>query len=555
MASTPRPYLWKTCVKRADEVDGLGGIAHYFTKDAQSFYLHNGIAAKNMVVEDGHWEDATAGDEINFQTNPFTQMSMTHPSTGSLYASVILPGEGDQGLYLVRYTYAKDMGHFVSSAQWKMQVDNPISQLSASLKNYDSDAFTKAASLYVPGARVELGLTLGDSEIYMLGMVHLDEMDYKFNSPTVTLSGRNTTGYVLNDSTFNAKGKKEGTVKSVTKWVLDYFGIEKYEIQDNSTSFKLEYEANMTGLKALQDICDKVSGFDTGTDWDIEETWDGTIVVGFNAFRASYLPKQVYKYNSGELFKRSSNKAIDGAYSKIYCTGKDSNGHDLTPVCLDVTTWKWWNVVPNKTYFPPTLEGTTQAELAKFAAAMAKQIKRTGLNESYSSSIRPQLLVGDYATYVEGETETDIGIITQITHNMTERGYTTEFVADSGGDKQSLVTRSVSSSQAVYTSARRNSGDNRTKRLIDFIKSTAQQVVRTSGAGGGGSSSSGVDDVLVDGTSVVSDHVANIDLSGKQDSLTAGDRISIDDDVISADITPFSIVDGKMCITYKEEVE
>ena len=64
MATTPRPYLWEFCTKRADVVDGLGGMAHYFTEDAQSFYLHNGISAKNMVVDDGQWDDATASGEV-----------------------------------------------------------------------------------------------------------------------------------------------------------------------------------------------------------------------------------------------------------------------------------------------------------------------------------------------------------------------------------------------------------------------------------------------------------------------------------------------------------
>ena len=78
----------------------------------------------------------------------------------------------------------------------------------------------------------------------------------------------------------------------------------------------------------------------------------------------------------------------------------------------------------------------------------------------------------------------------------------------------------------------------------------------TWGEGGGGGGSDGVLDVTVDGVSVVDeDRVAEIDLTGKQDVLTAGDRISISQDTISANIAPFSIVDGKMCITYKGEVE
>lgn len=68
--------------------------------------------------------------------------------------------------------------------------------------------------------------------------------------------------------------------------------------------------------------------------------------------------------------------------------------------------------------------------------------------------------------------------------------------------------------------------------------------------------SSGVADVEVDGTSVVNEQgVAEINLTGKQNTLTPGDRISINNNTISSSIFPFSIVNGKICITYDEEVD
>lgn len=556
MATTPRKYLWQFCTRRADDIEGLGGVAHYYTAEAQSLYLKDGISTKELAFEEGHWEDAVEGEEDNINTDEYTQLSFTHPATGSLYGSAILPDEeGDEvSLYLLRYTYAKDIGNLINSAKWGLQIDNPINQLSASIKNYSSDAFTKSSSLFQPGAKAVLGLTMGDSEIYKMGTIYLDDVDFKYNSPTVSLSGRNVTGYILKDSTFNIVGKKTDTISNLCAWVLDMFGIDKYMIQENNTQITYEYDASRTGLQALQDIADKASGFDSGTDWDIEEMWDGTIIIGYNSFRSSYLPKSVFKFDKSDLFKRSSTKVIDGAYSKVYCTGTDANGHELTPVVEEVTTWKWWNVVPNKTYFAPTLENTTQAELVRYAKMLAKQYKKTGLNESYSCSIKPQLLVGDFATAIEDDgDENDIGIITQVNHSFGEKGYGTDFVADSGGDKQTLLTRSASTNENVYTSTRRMGGDNRTKRLYDYIQNTAKQIVRTSPGGGGGTT--GVQDVLVDGTSVVSNNVANISLSDKQDALTAGDRISISQNTISANIAPFSIVNGKMCITYKEEVE
>lgn len=54
--------------------------------------------------------------------------------------------------------------------------------------------------------------------------------------------------------------------------------------------------------------------------------------------------------------------------------------------------------------------------------------------------------------------------------------------------------------------------------------------------GGGGA----IDDVTVDGTSVVTNRVAEIDLSGKQDVLTAGTNITITNNTISATDTTYS---------------
>ena len=54
-------------------------------------------------------------------------------------------------------------------------------------------------------------------------------------------------------------------------------------------------------------------------------------------------------------------------------------------------------------------------------------------------------------------------------------------------------------------------------------------------AGGGN-----VDDVLVDGISVVTNKIAEIDLTGKQDTLTAGTNIQIQSNIISATDTTYS---------------
>lgn len=80
----------------------------------------------------------------------------------------------------------------------------------------------------------------------------------------------------------------------------------------------------------------------------------------------------------------------------------------------------------------------------------------------------------------------------------------------------------------------------------------------------GGGGSGGVTDVQVDGSSVVNDGIAEIDLANnyynksqtdtllnaKQNTLTAGDGIKISSDVISLDY--LSVVNGEVCITFEE---
>ena len=552
MATTPRAYYWDFYTKRAEGVDNTGSIAHYYTAEAQSLYLHNGIARKDLNVFEGHWKTATAGNEESVTDDTYVQNAWTHPSTGALYGTAILDDDEDE-LYLLRYCYVKELGNLVANGNYRTSIDNPIVQVNADIKNYDIDAFAKKETLFAPGAKATLGIMMGDSEVYDLCEVHIDQVDFEYYKDKVSISGRNRTGHFLNDPTINLGGKITDTVTNLCKWVLDTLGIDNYEIEANLATLTIEFNPSDTGLSLLQKICDEASGVDDGTDWGIEEMPDGEIIIGFNSFRAMFLPKSVFKFGMGQLFKRSSSKSIDGAYSKIYCTGKDANGNDLTPVIKDVLTFKHWTVAPNKTYFAPTLENTTQNELNNYASSLAKQLKRTGLHESYNCTIRPNLLVGDYATLGTK----DIGIITEVTHKFGEKGFTTDFTADSAGDKKTLLQtrglRSAEEDEKVYTSARRNKGANRKQKIIDFIRNTAVEVVRSSGGSGGSSQPAGVTDVLVDGTSVVTDHVAEIDLTGKQDVLIAGDRITISQGVISADIQPFSIVDGKMNITFEQE--
>lgn len=77
--------------------------------------------------------------------------------------------------------------------------------------------------------------------------------------------------------------------------------------------------------------------------------------------------------------------------------------------------------------------------------------------------------------------------------------------------------------------------------LIDGATAGTRSLKVSDLPGGG---SSGVQDVLVDNVSVVDNEIASIDLSGKQDALTAGSNITIDNNVISAENTTYTAGDN-----------
>lgn len=464
MATTPRPYLWQFNVLRASSVENTGAAVHYFSEDAQTLYLKNGIAGRQLFVDDGHWEEAEAEEEVNITSDEYSDLSFTHPANGNLYGVAILPGD-ESTLYLLRYGYMKDISKFISQADYMLQADNPITQMTANMKNYSEPVFTKQTTLFEPGAKVTMGLMMGDSPLYEIGQAYLDEINFGYNRSNLSISGRNSIGHLLNDQTFDAVITYNDEATEVVKSILEHFGITKFFVEENSTTIKLKCAANDSGLKALQTLSDIMSDpLEDDKNWDIEETPDGTLIIGYDEFRSYYMPKSRFEFNGrSDIFKRSSSKMVDGAYTRVYCTGKTTGGSDLQPVSVPVNTFPYWSLGAHKTYFAPTLEEVTQSQLQTYAEQLAKQLKYTGITESYEMPIRPQLLVGDVVDITIDNTIQSIGTITEVQHILGERGYKTSFTVSSGGDATNVGTK-------VYTNARRNKGNNRKKRITDFIK-------------------------------------------------------------------------------------
>ena len=341
--------------------------------------------------------------------------------------------------------------------------------------NVKDALFTSEASLFAPSSKLTLGVAYGKGSISTLAIGYVDEVTWKYGAKTVSLSGRNSVGFYLNDQSYEADESYDGNAVDVFTLLFNKFGIENFVIDPLGAekTIKLSVQAKDTALKTIQTmnaICTDTTT--EGKMWDIEETFDGTVVVGYDEFRSQYMPRGTYQFDGkNDVFMVSINRAIDGVYSKVRCVGTDANKKDLTPVVKNVTSWKYWRVGEYKVFHSQKLEGTTQGDLEKYAKALAKQLRYVGRVIKYKTPLRPQLLIGDIAEVTNGieagEEVKNPSTITEIKHSFGQKGYFTEFTVDSGGDPQKLENG------RVYSTGKSVGGSNRTKRITDFINTKA----------------------------------------------------------------------------------
>ena len=463
MATTPQPIVWEY-YREIGDVDGTGTVLHYPDESCQSLYLKSGLRTMVSEAPEGHWKENEPGPEQVISNESYSMLDTDHAALGMVYGSAYHPQENT--LYLLRYYYMKDISALVENGTWAMQIDNPISQLTMNVANINAEWFDTDVTFFQPGSKITLSFSFGDSKAYKIGTAWLDEVSYDALSGTVPISARNTIGFLLKDQTFDDEQDFAGAAMEIAKDILDIFGVTKYQVEGNETEVDYHFSPTTTGMSGLETMGSNLSeGAPPGQQWAMEEMADGTIIIGFDAFRARFLPKGHYIFHSGkELFKRKTSKRSDGAYTHVYVTGKDKNDNDLTPVSVEVDHWPFWNLGTHRT-FHEELKDTTQTQLQAYAEALARTIQYVGISEAFEGPIRPHLLVGDIAAvYTDDDpVPTSLGIITEITHHFGKEGFYTAFTIDSGGD-------ATESGDYVYTSAKSIHGDTRRKRITDIIK-------------------------------------------------------------------------------------
>lgn len=461
MAASTRPLVWDF-YRAVGSASGLGGTVEYYEESGQSIWLDsNGMATETTTVEDGHWEGTTWSDDIAILPDSHGALALDHPSNGVLYGAALRGGQ----LWFYRYVYAMDIGDLVRSGSWKASNDSAISQLSMQLANISNDLFSVETTLFQPGARLSLAVVMGDSAPYDIGVAHLDEVTFDPLSDTVSMSGRNQTGYYLKDQTFGPDNSWPGTGQAVVEAILAWAGIKRYKVESSSVVWTWTFAAKDTALKGLEGIGAWFNG------WEIRELPSGMVVVGYPAWiAANYQATGYYQINVGrEVTRRRTRKSADAAYCRVYVTGKGQDGTALTPATAEVHNFAFWALPAHKTYHTSAPDGLTQEELQAYADDLAERLQYVGMVDSFTLPfLQPQLLIGDVVqVYQTGDTEAiSLGTITSLTHTFGKAGFSTAFTVDSGG----AVSEDAG---AALTRTRALGGYTRTQNVLDFVRNVA----------------------------------------------------------------------------------
>ena len=461
MAATTQPLVWDF-FRQLSGAEDLGGVVEYDNEETQSLYLADGLKTRTAQISEGHWSDAAPGAEITVSGDDFTATRWDQPAASWLYGAAILGSD----LLLLRYQSSMDVTDLVRSGTDKLRDDSQIAQLTLRIANAGDTLFDVPYSLFEPGARLDVSITMGASSRYPLVEAFLDDFDYDRLASDVSLSGRSVTG-LLNDQTFDDDTTFEGNGHEVVEWIFGLAGITKYHIGPSDFSQEWTFKPDQTLLKGLQDV------FEFFVGWQIFELPDGTLCVGYPWWLADFQTNSVYQFHGGtEVIKRRTKKAKDAAYTKVRVTGKAADGTELTPVTVSVNNFGGWNLGTHRTKHVKAADGLTQAELQAYAEQLAEDLQFIGVGETFDGPLRPWLLPGDIASISYGDGEsTDIGLITSIQHSFGQSGFFTSFTVDSGG----VATAQTRAGTDYATRTASVDGYNRQQTLADLIATIANK--------------------------------------------------------------------------------
>lgn len=389
----------------------------------------------------------TSTEKLNgdFTDPPWTETFNITPVNNadiSLLELKTLSGFGIVGSYktptaqkLLIYEFQYDMSKYLSSGSIKHSIDSPISSFALTLENIVDEEteiegpviMNEKFTLLSPGAKVIFGFSMGEDYIMLdMGSFYIDRSQFAFKSETASVDGRNLIGKALKDQTLNENNIiPYDTITNILDGILEdaNLGVDQYQVQNESIYRRFNFEPSKTVYGALEEILQSM------ITWKMEETVDGEIIIGDPTY-SLFPSRSTYSFHRGQdIFSRDITMDDQESYRKV-CV---HNGDWTVVAYEDVVYYSGWNLQSNKTLFVEVSTGTTQANAEAIALQLAGRLESVGKVETFTGPFRPQLLVGDGATIQDEDGNTELGLITEITHNFGKSGFSTTFVVDSGG--------------------------------------------------------------------------------------------------------------------------
>lgn len=410
-------------------------LIHLWNNEANMLYVQNGrMRSKYTTTPNGEWEDRDFIGDVDVSIHE----SIEHfrvDNMGNFGAIGSYYNDDDDTQYLLIYEYLIDMSKYLSGGRIKHSIDNPISSFTLTLENpIDEETeiegpvvMNEKSTLLSPGAKIILKFGMGDDyEEYEMGTFYVDRSNYSVKSNTASVDGRNLIGKALKDQTLNENNViSYDTITNIINGIMEKanLGIDQYEVEYDTTYRRFRFDPNKTVLSALEEI------FRTMVDWKMEETAQEEIIVGSPSY-GLFPTRGMYNFQRNkDIFSRGIVMDDQGSYRKV-CV--HDSGWNIE-VYQDVASFSGWNLQSNKTLFVQVAEGTSLANAQAIATELASRLESVGKVETFTGPFRPQLQVGDGATIMDTEGNTDLGLITEITHNFGKSGFTTNFTVDSGG--------------------------------------------------------------------------------------------------------------------------
>lgn len=334
-----------------------------------------------------------------------------------------------------------DFSKYLDSCTIEMSQGTPIRAVSMTLDNPKQFVAGEAAARIVPGMKIELLLTLGDSEEYPLGVYYADHVNMGVTKSAVSIEGRSISGKLLKDQVLdeNFEFPRQTYFLNVVKLLKDA-GIEGYDVQStadpNAWEYGIRFMPSMGTFDALSEM------IRASRNWAVIETMDGKIVAGSVV---SYPPIQVtgtYTFERGkDIWSRDVVRDDKEIYHRVCGWFLTATG--ATYLYAPVVSEYEWIAAPHKTLHIQFPDDSDDTEVRAIVSDIAGRIANAGIVETFVGPLRPQLLVGDEARITSDDGTQILGTVTTVRHMLGKDGFMTEFTVDSGGEKGRLNIREL----------------------------------------------------------------------------------------------------------------